>query len=134
MLYADESQSPHGLERMMAVFVELFGAFGLTISESKTETMYVPIPRASAMTQITFDATGKQYCQTISFAYWEGVVTKTSNLSVVNGRRIRAEWISFRRHTRVLYDRPKESLLVDLKARMVKFEVEEAHLYGCCAT
>ena len=43
MLYADDacivSQSTRGLGRMMAVFVEVFGAFGLTISESKTETM-----------------------------------------------------------------------------------------------
>ena len=45
MLYDDDacivSRSPRGLGRMMAVFVEVFGTFGLTISESKTETMYV---------------------------------------------------------------------------------------------
>ena len=43
MLYAGDAcivlRSPRGLERMMAVFVEDFGAFGLTISEGKTETM-----------------------------------------------------------------------------------------------
>ena len=33
------SRSPRGLGRMMAVFVEVFGTFGLTLSESKTETM-----------------------------------------------------------------------------------------------
>ena len=42
MLYADDacivSRSPRGLERMMAVFVEVFDTFGLAISESKTET------------------------------------------------------------------------------------------------
>ena len=52
MLYADDacivSRSPRGLERMMVVFVEIFGAFGLTVSESKTETMCIPIPRAPA--------------------------------------------------------------------------------------
>ena len=52
MLYADDacivSRSTRGLGRMMAVFVEVFGAFGLTISESKTETMCMPIPRAPA--------------------------------------------------------------------------------------
>ena len=40
VLYADDacivSRSPRGLGRMMAVFVEVFGTFGLTISESKT--------------------------------------------------------------------------------------------------
>ena len=49
------SRSPRGLERKMAVFVEFFGAFGLTISESKTETMGMPIARAPA-TQIVFTA------------------------------------------------------------------------------
>ena len=52
MLYADYacivSWSPRRLGRMMAVFVEVFGIFGLTISESKTETMCMPIPRAPA--------------------------------------------------------------------------------------
>ena len=52
MLYADDacivSRSPRGLGRMMAVFVEVFGIFGLSISESKTETMCMPIPRAPA--------------------------------------------------------------------------------------
>ena len=47
------SRSPRGLERMMVVFVEGFGGFVLTISESKTETMCMPIPRAPA-TQIVF--------------------------------------------------------------------------------
>ena len=42
---------------MMAVFVEVFGTFGLTISESKTETMCMPIPRAPA-TKIVFKCHG----------------------------------------------------------------------------
>ena len=55
VLHADDvcvvSRSPRGLERMIAVSVEVFGAFSLAISESKTETMCIPIPRAPA-TQI----------------------------------------------------------------------------------
>ena len=47
MLYAKDacivSRSPRGLGRMMAVFVDVFGTFGLTISESKTETMCISI-------------------------------------------------------------------------------------------
>ena len=62
MLYADNagivSRSPRGLGRMMAVFVEVFGTFGLTISESKMETMCMPTPRAPA-TKIVFNATGQ---------------------------------------------------------------------------
>ena len=46
VVYADDacivSRSPHGLGRMMAVFVEVFGTFGLTISERKTKTMCMP--------------------------------------------------------------------------------------------
>ena len=82
MLYTDDvcivSRSPHGLERMMAVFAEVFGAIGLTISESKTETMCMPIPRAPA-TQVVFNATGQQYRKTTSFTYLGGTVTETPN-------------------------------------------------------
>ena len=45
MLYADDagivSRSPAGLARMMTVIVEVFGAFGLTVSEKKTETLLI---------------------------------------------------------------------------------------------
>ena len=43
MLYADDagvaSRSPEGLERMMKVIVSACAAFGLTVSEAKTEIM-----------------------------------------------------------------------------------------------
>ena len=48
------SRSPRGPGRIMAVLVEVFGAFGLTISESKTETSCRPIPHAPA-TKIVFN-------------------------------------------------------------------------------
>ena len=133
MLYADDacivSRSPGGLGRMMAVFVVVFGTFGLNISVSKTEIMCMPIPRAPGP-KIVFNATGQQYCQTTSFAYLGGTVTKTPNLSNEIDRRIRAGWMSFKRYTREWYDRPNASLL-PLKARMVRSEVVEALLYGC---
>ena len=107
--------------RMMAVFVEVFGIFGLAISECKTETTCMPIPHAPA-TKIVFDATEQQYRQTTSFTYLGGTVTETPNLSDEINRRIRAGWMSFKRYTRELCDRPKASLL-PLKARS---EVVEA--------
>ena len=114
VLYADDacivSRSPRGLGRMMAVSVEVFGTFGLTISESKTETMCMPIPRALA-TKIVFNATGQQYRQTISSTYFGGTVNETSNLSDEIDRRIRAGWMGFKRYKRELYDCPKASLL-----------------------
>ena len=78
-MYADDacivSQSPRGLERSMAVFVEVFITFDLTILESKTETTCMPIPRATAM-KVVFNATGQQYRQTTSFTYLGGTVTE----------------------------------------------------------
>ena len=133
MLYADDacimSRSPRGLGRMMAVIVEVLGKFGLTISESKTETTCMPIPRAPA-TQIVFNATGQQYRQTACFTYLGGTVTETPNLSEEVERQIRAGLMSFKRYTRELYKRPKASM-PPLKARMVRSEVVEALLYGC---
>ena len=74
---------------MIAVFVEVFGTLGLTISERKTDTMYMPILRGPA-TKIVFNATGQQYRQTTSFTYLEGNVTETLNLSGEIDRRIHA--------------------------------------------
>ena len=114
----------------MSVFVEVFGAFGLTISESKTETMSMPIPHAPTTQMIVFNTTGLQYHQTTSFTYLVGAVTETPNLSHEIDRRIRTEWMKFRRYTRGLYDRPKTSLL-PIKARMLKSVVVEALQYEC---
>ena len=120
MIYADDGcivlRSPRGLGRMMAVFVEVFGTFGLTISESKTETLCMPIPRAPA-TKILFNAPGQQYRQTTSFTYLGGTVNETPTLSDEIDRRIRAGLMGVKRYKRELYDRPKASLL-PLKARM----------------
>ena len=48
MLYADDagivSRSPTGLARMMTVIVEVFGAFGLIVSEKKPETLLMRTP------------------------------------------------------------------------------------------
>ena len=133
MLYADDacivSRSPRGLGRMMAIFVEVFGTFSLTISESKAETMCMPIARAPA-TKIVFNATEQQYRPTSSFTYLGGTVTEAPNLPDEVDRPIRTGWMGFKRYKRELYDRPKASLL-PLKARMVRSEIIEALLYGC---
>ena len=112
VFYADDacimSRSPRGLGRMMAVFVEVFGTFGLTISESKAETMCMPIPRAALATKIVFSTTGQQYRQTISFTFLEGTVTENPNLSDDIDWRIHAGWMSFKRYTRKLYIRRRQ--------------------------
>ena len=81
-------------------------------------------------TKIVLNATGQEYRQTTSFAYFGFTVTASSNLSDEIHRRIRAGWMDFKSYTRELYDRPKASLQ-PLKARMVGSEVVEALLYGC---
>ena len=76
---------------MMAIFVEMFGAYGLTISESKPEAMSTPIPPVPA-TQI-FNSMGQQY-----------LLPADINQGIRPGR------MSFRRYTRELYDLLKRSL------------------------
>ena len=56
-------------------------------------------------------------------------MTETPKLSDEIDRRIRAGWMSFKRYTRELYDRPKASPL-PLKARTVRSEVVDALFYG----
>ena len=114
----------------MAVFVEIFGAFGLIIFEDKTETMCMRNPRTLAM-HIVFNATGQQYVQNTQFTCFVCAVTETpKHVSTEIDRRIPTERMSSRRYTREWYDHPKTSLL-RLKARMVKSKAVEALLYGC---
>ena len=133
VLFADYacivSRSPRGLGWMMAIFVRVFGTLVLTISESRTESMCMPIRRAPA-TKIAVNAMGQQYRQTIYFTYLGGTVTETPNLSDEIDCRIRAGRVSFERYKRGLFDRPKASRLPP-KPRMVRSEVIEALLYGC---
>ena len=67
-------RSPRGFEWIMANFVEVFGIFSLTISESMMEIMCMPIMCEPA-TQVVFNVTRQQYSQTTSFAYLRGTVT-----------------------------------------------------------
>ena len=92
MLYADNayigSRLPRGPERIMMVFVEVFGALSLTISEFKNETMGMWNQHAPAM-QIAFNPTWLQYCQKKISTYLGVAVTETPNLSAEYDRRIR---------------------------------------------
>ena len=113
MLHADDarivSRSPPGMERMMAVFVQVLVEFGLTISERRTETMSMPMPRAPA-TLILSNAVGQLCRQTTFFTHLGGAVTQTPDLADEVDGRIRAGWMSFRRYTREMYDRPRRQV------------------------
>ena len=126
MLYADDAgvipQSPEQLRMMMGVIEVVCAAFGLTVSEAKTEIMCL---RAKGMPEYTaifnVEAAGQVYNQTNEFVYLGGNVNHTVDLSIEIDRRIRKAWCSFRTYTLELYDRPSAPL--ELKIRMLKAEV-----------
>ena len=134
MLYADDagvvSRSPEQLRKMMEVIVVVCAAFGLTLSETKTEIICL---RAKGMpvSTATFsvEAAGQMYNQTNKFVYLGGNVNHNADLSIVVDRRIRNAWCSFRKYTLELYDRLRAPL--ELKTRMLRAEVLETMLYGC---
>ena len=134
MLYADDagfvSQSPEQLRKMMGVIVVVCAAFGLTVSEAKTENLYL---RAKGMPKsiatFSVETAGQVYNQTNELVYLGGGVNHNADLSIEVNRRIRNAWCSFRKYPLELYDRPSASL--ELKVRMVRAEVLETMLYGC---
>ena len=134
MLYADDagvvSQSPELLRKMMGVIVVVCAAFGLIVSEAKTEIMCLRakgIPESTATFSV--EAAGQVYNQTNEFVYLGGNINHNADLSIEVDRRILNAWCSFRKYTPELYDRPSASL--ELKIRMLRAEVLETMLSGC---
>ena len=112
----------------MGVIVVVCAAFGLTVSEAKTEIMCL---RAKGMPESTatfsVEAAGEVYNQTNEFVYLGGNVNHNADLSIEVDRPIRSAWCSFRKYTLELNDRPSAPL--ELKIRMLR--TEETMLYGC---
>ena len=102
MLYADDARvvlrSPEQLRKMMEVIVVVCAAFGLTVSEPKTEIMCL---RAKGMpestTTFSVEAAGQVYNQTNEFVYLGGNVNHNADLSFEVDRRIRNAWCSLRK-------------------------------------
>ena len=122
MLYADDagvvSQSPEQSRKMMRVIVVVCAAFGLTVSEAKTEIMCLRakgIPQSTATFSV--EAAGQAHNQTNEFVYLGGNVNQNADLSIEVDRRVRNAWRSFRKYTLELYDRPSAPL--ELKLRML---------------
>ena len=133
MLCADDarvvSQSPEQLRKMTGVILVVCAAFGLTVSEAKTESMCLrakEMPESIAIFSV--EAAGEVYNQTNEFIYLGGNVNHNVDLSIEVDRRIRYAWCSFRKYTLELYDRPSAPL--ELKIRMLIAEVLETILYG----
>ena len=106
MLYADNagvvSRSPNQLRKMMGVIVVVCAAFGLIVSDAKTEIMCL---RAKGMPESTatfrVEAAGQVYNQTNEFVYLGGNINHNADLSIEVDRRIRNAWCSFRNCTTV---------------------------------
>ena len=117
MLYADDagvvSISQEGLTRMMTIIVEVVGAFGLTVSEKKTETLLMRAPEKqskkgrSPLPPLVIEAAGEKYAQTAQFRYLGGLVNQDGELTQEINHRSRAAWACIRRFSRELFDRPR---------------------------
>ena len=134
MLYADDagvvSQSHEQLRKMMGVVVVVCAAFGLTVSEAKTEiTFFRTKGMPEAIATFSVKAAEQVYNQTNEFVYLEGNANHNADLSIEVDHRIRNAWCSFRKNTLELYDRPSVPLV--LKVRMLRAEVLEIMLNGC---
>ena len=100
MLYVDDagvvSQSSKQLRKMMGVIVVVCAAFGLAVSEAKTEIMCL---RAKEMLEFpaifNVAAAGQVYNRTNEFVYLGGNVNHNADLSIEVDRRIRNAWCSF---------------------------------------
>ena len=114
----------------MGVIVVVCAAFGLTVSEAKTEIMCLRVKGMPESTAIfSVEAAGQVYIQTHEFIYLGGNVNHNVDLSIEVDLRIRNAWCSFRKYTLKLYDRPTAPL--ELKIRMLRAEALETMLYGC---
>ena len=122
MLYADDagvvSQSPQQPRKMTGVIVVVCVAFGLAVSEAKTEIMCLR-PKGMPESTATFsvETTGQVYNQANEFVYLGGNVNHNADVSIEVNRRICNPWCSFRKYTLKLYDRPSAPL--ELKIRML---------------
>ena len=91
-LYRDHRK---GLEKMMAVIVTACAAFGLTVSEAKTEIICLQT-KGGGHVPFTVTAAGKQ---TAEFVYLGGAISADWDLrSVEVTRRIQRAWACFGRY------------------------------------
>ena len=78
MLYADDagivSRSPEGLEKMLTVIVTACDAFGLSVSEAKTEIMFLQT-EGGGHVPFTVSAAGQVYRQTVEFVHLSGAIS-----------------------------------------------------------
>ena len=123
---------------MMTVIVKVFRAFGLTVSEKKTEPLLMRAPEkaqqpgetpTSPLPGLEIATAGQKYNRVHQFVYLGGLITEDADLTQAINRRTKTAWGCFRKFSRDLFDRP--SALLRLKTRLLKAEAMKALLYGC---
>ncbi|CAB1105155.1 unnamed protein product [Ectocarpus sp. CCAP 1310/34] len=122
----------------MTIIVEVFGEFGLTVSEKKTETLLMRTKDKPTSTSqppppppLTIEAAGQKHAQTTEFRYLGGLVNEHGDLTREINYRSRGAgaWACLRRYGRELFDRPKAPFR--LKIRLLQAEAMETLLFGC---
>ena len=74
----------------MTVIVTVFEAAGLTVSETKTETMLLRTPNQPIRTSpLVVEAAGQNFMQTMQFLYLGGLVDSSADINPEMKRRIR---------------------------------------------
>ena len=124
--------------KMITVIVEVFGAFGLTVSEKKMETLLMRAPEKAQqpgetptppLPALQIAAAGQKYHQVHQFVYLGGLITEDADITRDINRRTKIPWGCFKKFSTELFDRPSAPLR--LKAWLLKAEAMEALLYGC---
>ena len=91
MLYADDAgivlRSSEGLERMMTVIMTACSAFGLTVSDSKTEIMCLRT-KGGGKVSFAIVAAGQVYKRKSSFVYFGGAITADRQVCIEITRRV----------------------------------------------
>lgn len=139
MLYADDagvvSRSAKGLARIMNIVVEVLREFRLTVSENKTETLFMLVkdkwspPPPPLQPPPVIEAAGLRYTQAFELEYLGRVVTEHGDLTREINCRSRQARACIRRFDPELFDRPGAPFRNTI--RLLQAEVMEALLYGC---
>ena len=110
----------------MTVIVTACSSFVLTVSEIKTEVMYLQTNDGGEGVSFNATAAGKQ---TAEFEYLGGAIGTSRDLRIEVTRRLQRGWACFGRSKMELYGRP--GVRLRLEARLLKAVVIHTNLYGC---
>ena len=120
--------SSEGLGRMLTMLVTACAAFGLTVSQEKTEIMCLQTQGVDKVS-FTSNAAGQVYKQTIGFVYMGRATTADRDLSTEIWRRLQRAWACFQRYKMQTYYRP--GVRLRWKVLLLEAEVTETLLFGC---